>query len=255
MTQLNGAGAVGDGELIVKFMQLVPGSRSPQRADKTVGGTLSVRALRYCEAITSASSYGWYIFLPIAFKLVWDGHDIFWTCEELDEWLPLDAAQYPNFCDLFDSIAPPALRGYAPPFLTKTIRDGGIQIWTGCIAETKPGWHLLIRPVANLARSQSFQMFEGIVQTDSWFGPLFNNIRMIKTNTPILFRNDVPFLQVQPVKKEFYGDKFLGGFEVIESLSEVSPDHWKKYYETIVAPRLVSQRPGNYAVKVRRARR
>jgi hypothetical protein len=241
-------------EPIVKFLQLVPGSRPPQRADKTVGGTISVRALRYCEAITSASSYGWYVFLPVAFKLLWDGHDVFWTYDELDAWLPLEAAQYPNFCELFDKTVPAELKGYSPPFLTKTIRDGGVQVWTGCVAETKPGWHLLIRPVANLARSQAYQMFEGIVQTDDWFGPLFNNIRLIKTNTPISFRNDIPFLQIQPIKEEFCSDKFLSEFEVANSISELTNDDWQKYFETIVSPRITSSVPGSYAVKVRKNR-
>jgi hypothetical protein len=241
-------------EPVVKFLQLVPGSRPPQRADRTVGGTISVRALRYCEAITTASSYGWYVFLPLSFKLLWDGHDVFWTYDQVDGWLPLESAQYPNFCNLFDETVPTDLRGYSPPFLTKTIRDGGVQIWTGCIAETKPGWHLLIRPVANLAKSQAYQMFEGIIQTDAWFGPLFNNIRLIKTNVPISFRTDLPFLQIQPVKKEFCSDKFLGDFQVVNSISEVPNSDWQKYFDTIVSPRTAHSKPGQYAVKVRKGR-
>jgi hypothetical protein len=28
-------------------------------------------------------------------------------------------------------------------------------------------------------------MFKGIIETDNWFGPLFNNVRIIKTDIPI----------------------------------------------------------------------
>jgi len=49
----------------VEFFQLVPTSNVPRRADKSVGGVIPARALRYCEAITSASAFGWYVFLPI----------------------------------------------------------------------------------------------------------------------------------------------------------------------------------------------
>jgi hypothetical protein len=83
---------------IVEFFQLVSNARPPQRADRSVGGTIPTRALRYCEAITSASGFGWYVFLPIRFKIVWDGHDMLWTYDGVDEWLPLSgAAQYPGF--------------------------------------------------------------------------------------------------------------------------------------------------------------
>ena len=51
-----------DGPL-VEFFQLVPNARKPQKADRAVGGTIPARALRYCEAITGASGFGWYVFL------------------------------------------------------------------------------------------------------------------------------------------------------------------------------------------------
>src|SRR5215471_2447388 len=56
-------GAPLDGPL-VEFFQIVPNPRPPQRADRAVGGVIPARALRYCEAITSASAFGWYVFLP-----------------------------------------------------------------------------------------------------------------------------------------------------------------------------------------------
>jgi len=72
-----------------------------------------------------------------------------------------------------------------------------------------PGWSLLVRGVANLSKSPAYQMLEGIIETDTWFGPLFDNVRLLKTDVPIEFRSDVPFLQVQPVRKKVYADKYL----------------------------------------------
>src|SRR5262249_30094819 len=88
---------------LLEFFQLVPNERPPRRADRAVGGVIPARALRYCEAITSASAFGWYVFLPLSFKIVWDGHDMLWTYEGVDEWLPLtrDAVQYPHFSEQF----------------------------------------------------------------------------------------------------------------------------------------------------------
>jgi hypothetical protein len=239
---------------LVEFFQIVPNSNPPRRADKSVGGVIPARALRYCEAITSASAFGWYVFLPIAFKVVWDGHDMLWTYEGADEWLPLtrDAVQYPNFGEMFDRSAPPELRGFSPPFLAPSIQPGGLQVWTGCIARTAPGWSLLVRGVANLPQALSYQMLEGIIETDNWFGPLFDNIRLLKTDIPVEFRTDVPFLQVQPIRKDIYADKIMQNFAV-KGLAELSAENWEAFRRTVVAPNRDPERKrGQYAVSVRK---
>jgi hypothetical protein len=239
---------------LVEFFQLVPNQRPPRRADRAVGGVIPARALRYCEAITSASAFGWYVFLPLSFKIVWDGHDMLWAYEGVDEWLPLtrDAVQYPHFSEKFDQIAPEDVRGFSPPFLTPSIQPGGLQVWTGCIAKTAPGWSLLVRGVANLSTSASYQMFEGIIETDVWFGPLFNNVRIIKTDVPIEFRSDVPFLQVQPVRKDVYRDNFLQNFSV-KDLEQLSAEDWGAFQRTVVAPNVDPERKrGQYAVAARK---
>jgi Family of unknown function (DUF6065) len=242
-----------DGPL-VEFFQMVPNRRPPQRADRAAGGVIPARALRYCEAITSASAFGWYVFLPISFKVVWDGHDMLWTYDGVQEWLPLtrDAVQYPQFSEQFNEIAPAGVRGFSPPFLTPSIQPGGLQVWTGCIAKSAPGWSLLVRGVANLSPSASYQMFEGIIETDKWFGPLFNNVRIIKTDMPIEFRSDIPFLQVQPVHKDVYAEKFLQNF-VVKDLDQLSRENWAAFHRTVVVPNVDPERKrGQYAVSVRK---
>ena len=168
------------GAPVIEFFQLVSTPRPPRRADRSAGGSIPVRALRYCEAMTTASAFGWYVFVPITFKVVWDGDGLLWTYEGIDEWLPLtrETAQYPHFDERFDAIAPPNVRGFAPPFLTASFQPGGLQVWTGCLVRTAPGWNLLVRGAANFPKSLSYQVFEGIIETDTWFGPLFDNIKI-----------------------------------------------------------------------------
>jgi hypothetical protein len=90
-------------EPIVRFHQLSGRGRPPMRADKSAMGTLPVRAVRYCEALTSATAFGWWLFPPIDLELLWDGSDIFWRCDEAPEWMPLQtAAQLPDYMDEFD---------------------------------------------------------------------------------------------------------------------------------------------------------
>src|SRR4051812_30259996 len=100
---------------LVEFFQLVPNDYEPRRADKSVGGVIPARALRYCEAITSASGFGWYVFLPLAFQIVWYGHDMLCTHEKTDEWMPLprDGVQYPGFREEFEQFAPDDVKGFS----------------------------------------------------------------------------------------------------------------------------------------------
>ena len=56
-----------------------------------------------------------------------------------------------------------------------------------------------------------------MVETDRWFGPLFVNLRLIRTHAPIEFDANFPLLQVQPVHRSLYG-KALDQFEVVPDL-------------------------------------
>ncbi len=241
------------GEPIVTFYRLFPHCRLPCRADRSVGGTIPTRAYRYCEAIASASSYGWYVFPPINFSLVWDGSEVMWTYEGEDEWYPLRSAQLPGFANHFAANAPDDIKDFSPPFLSVFVEPGLIQIWSGLVARTAPDWGLLVRPVANLPRRQGYELFEGIVESDRWFGPLFTNARLTRTDVPIEFRTDVPLMQLQPVPRYVYSDGTLDAFETVAEVGDLSAADWDRYRETVVKPSVAPQRrPGRYAVATRK---
>jgi hypothetical protein len=240
---------------LVTFHRFVPTARLPQRADRSAAGSLPTRAFRYCEPATSASGYGYYIFPPISFSLQWDGHEVMWTWEGAGTWLPLRSAQFPDFRVHFDSIAPPEIREYAPPFLGALQEPGLIQCWTGIVARTAPGWSLLVRAPANIPRSGAFELFEGIIETDRWFGPLITNMRLTKTDVPIDFRADFPLLQVQPIPRQAYDDATLNNYELVPELRQLGPEDWDAYYDTVVRPHVQEVRPrGQYAAAARKRR-
>ncbi len=239
---------------LVRFIQFVEGGRLPRRADRCVGGTLPVRALRYCEPVSAASAFGWHIFLPRRFQLLWDGNEVFWRMAGVAEFQPLRSVHYPDFELAFDSVAPEAIRGFAPAFLSASIQPGTVQVWPGSLARTAPGWSLLVRPVANLPRPSGYELYEGIVETDHWLGPLFTNVRLTRTGVPIEFDDDVPFMQVQSIRKVDYDEAHLAGFSVAADAGGLTPEDWQCYAETVVAPNSSEdRRRGGYAGRVRKA--
>jgi hypothetical protein len=240
----------------VTFYGAVPGCRAPMRADASVLGTLPSRGFQYCEALRAASSFGWYVFPPIDFTLQWDGSQILWTYRGAKAWYPLTSAQFPDFQTVFDREAPKPLRGFAPPFLTAVPEPGIVQLWTGLFIESAENWSILVRPPANLPRSLSYDLYEGIVESDRWFGPLFTNLRLIKTDVPIHFSTETPLVQVQPLHRSTYADDVSNRFGLVRGLADFTAEAWSRYEATIVKPNLEPVRPvGAYAAEVRRRKR
>lgn len=243
---------------LVQFFKLIDSVREPKRADRSAAGYLPSRAMRYCDALTSATGFGYWIFPPMTFRLIWDGERILWSFGEDDPWMPLTesdsgAVQYPEFSDVFDNAVPADLQGYAPPFLTAMPEVGGVQIWSGLLVKTRPGWSLNVRAPVNLPPIPGLAAWEGIVETDVWFGPLFNNFRILRTNEPVVFRAGIPFMQVQPIPQIAYRDDNLNDF-TCSTAADVSNDDWNKLGELLLPNPDREARQGKYAVTVRKRR-
>lgn len=241
---------------VVTFYRMIDQAPVPDRADRSALGSLPTRAYRHCDAITTAAGFGWYIRPPCDFDLFWDGSQVLWTMAGLDGWLPLGAAQFPHFRARFDAAAPAALREYSPPFLTAIQEPGVVQVWTGLAARTAPGWSLLVRPLANLPRHPGYEPYEGVVEADHWFGPLFTNLRLTRTDQAVSFRRDDPFLQLQPIPQMAYADAVLNGAGMVGSLDDWRAEDWDAFHLDIVLPNADPERhAGRYAAEARRRRR
>lgn len=233
---------------ICQFYRLVPDAPQPRRADASADGMIPTRGYRYCAVSSLASAFGWYLFPPIDFSLVWTGNTIAWTYGGAPDWYPLRAAQYPGLRDHFSRHAPPAARPLAPTFLAASRDLAMVQIWSGFLARTAPGWGLLSRSPVNIPRSQDYEQYEGIFQTEAWFGPIFTNIRLTQKNTPIEFHRRYPLLQAQPVRHECYLEP---AFEVRE-FADLTDADWSAFSATMAPNSDPMRKLGHHAVEVRR---
>jgi hypothetical protein len=240
-----------DDSPLVRFIRVMPGGRDPIRADRSALGTLPAAAFQYCEAVTSASAFGYYVFLPRTFWVRWDGTDAHYTYEGVDEWLPVKGDLPPDHEEWFDGVAPDDIKGYCPPWVAQTLAPGVIQFWTGLFMTTREGWSSLVRPMANVPRSKQYEVYEGLVETDRWFGPLFINIRMTAIDQPVELPADRPLFQLQPLERRTYAEKQLKTMQVISS-DEMSASDWDRYRTTMVGPANTPRAPGAYAVAVRK---
>jgi len=239
-----------DRSAMARFYRLIPDIPKPRRADPSADGMISMRAYRYCEPIRTASAYGWYFFPPLNFSLLLDGNEIFWTYERADASYALGGAQFPGFRQFFEDGAPEAVKRFAPNFLAASRDPGVVQIWSGYLAWTAPEWALLSRRPANIPITKAYEHFEGIIETNSWFGPLFTNIRLTRSNSRVDFHMTQPLFQVQPVLRQCYDRP---AYEVLE-FADLEPADWQRF-EATMAPNADNMRdPGHYAVETRKQR-
>lgn len=239
---------------IITFYRMGPLPPRPMRADRSALGVLPASALQYCEAVTSASAFGWYAFAPIDFHVEWDGSEILWTSDGGASWSPLRQEHLPALPEVFDARAPEDVRGFAPPFLTAGVAPGLLQIWTGLFVRTRPGWSILVRAPVNVPHSKQFETYEGIVETDRWLMPLFANVRLSTTDRPIAFTRERPLVQIQPLRRDAYAEAHLRAFDVHDALDSFTVEDWNDYRRTVVgrAKGQTSHVVGRYAVDVRK---
>jgi hypothetical protein len=237
---------------LIKFFSLFPDAPAPRRADRSLLGSMPLRAYQHCEPLTAASAFGWYVYPPIDFMLKWDGTEIFWKAAGARRWQPATAVVLPGFADLYERSVPSQNALQTPfPFLLARREVGLIQIWPGVLVQTRPGWSTLVRGPANLPRGPAYEVLEGVIETDWWFGPLISTIRLCQTGQPILFSTNRPLFQLQPVQTEIYASKEMDNFQLAEGLASLSNDDWK-HLEKTIDPH--ETRSGAYAADVRRSR-
>ncbi|HTT80793.1 MAG TPA: hypothetical protein VMF86_14045 [Stellaceae bacterium] len=231
-----------------RFYQLIPGIPKPRRADRSADGMIPMRAYRYCEALTAASAFGWYFYPPLNFSLLLEGDEIFWTYEGADGCYPLGGAQFPGFSRFFEDRAPDAIKRLPPPFLTASRDPGVVQIWSGYLGWTAPKWALLLRKPVNIPITKPYEHFEGLIETNSWFGPLFTNIRLKRSDVRVDFHKTQPLFQAQPVLRECYDQP---SYEVLTP-DDMSAADWQRFGATLVRNNDNMRLPGHYAVDIRK---
>lgn len=226
-------------EPFISIYQCFPDAPIPRRAERSLFGTIPLRAYTFCEPLTAASGFGFWVFPPIDFELLWDGSEVLWKQATETKWKIVESVVLPGFSDHYYAHAPQDAPPHPPAFLSAR-RHGGtpaepgiVQIWTGLLARTHPDWAILFRSPANLTQSRNFEVYEGIVETDWWFGPLVSNIRLCRSGFPILFRTKAPLFQLQPIPKSAYSDELLDSACMMKGLQSLAEDQWKSYTEAL----------------------
>jgi len=202
--------------LSVDFFSLYPGSKEPTTASRDLGGSMQARAARLCAPYTEASGFGWYIYPPVDFAVRWTGDSSQWSLLDgneptawrdlaggvtdrlpfSDEVLAAGRAAGISDLDIFDKYD-------GLPFIEADPRNSHmLEIIPGLLARTSPGWRLLLRAVPNATAPLSYQLLEGIVETDWYRAYLPIMLQLRVPGEVVRFHARRPIMVAQPVPAE-----------------------------------------------------
>lgn len=195
------------------------GILKPQLASESVGGNMPHKAVQYCRPSQKASGFGYRVYLPRSFWITWNGHRDYTVQFDVGKHIVLDTElHYPNAAALWDEFFmdrhQPELCGQCPHGIAITEQAGMLQIETMWFARTRPGYGLQVRGTPNFRSTSDYDTLEGIIETDWWKGPLFNNFQFATTGKPVFFDHRIPILHVVPLPKEVYDRDRLKQFSV-----------------------------------------
>lgn len=248
-----------------EFFSIYDGAPLPTPASVDLMGALPIRAAQFCVPIKAASGLGFYLYPPVDFAVRWDGQrtDVTWLDArgQATEWLPLDggvdvhlpgsgevrAAVPANRAADLDSVMDPE----GTPFINADPRAAHqMEITTGLVARTQPGWGILVRGLANWGPHRDHQVLDGFVETDWYraFLPLI--IRLTTPGAEVRFFRRLPMAQLHLVPLAALQPELAetgnGG------IAEWPEDVWREFVAAR-SPRHLHETRGTYASASRRA--
>lgn len=216
------------------FFKFYEDAPSIVKADPSALGTMPASPFKYCEAMRTASSFGWYVFPPKEMHLYYDGVECYY--HEDDRWNRVKSeALDEETSEKWNRIAPQDCQELEPPFLSELAVPGVVQIWSGYFLCSPEDWSTLIRTPSNYEIFSSMSVYEGLVETDRFNPlPLFVNLRLKKTDVEIHLSPNRPLFQIQPIHRSCYGDVLQTArtFEVSDESAE-EPFPWEKLSTTV----------------------
>lgn len=251
----------------VEFYNLFSRGCRLSSASRDVGGTLPVAAVQFCPPVQVASAHGYYLYPPQTFALHWDGSRscVSWRLDsdfKPVDWLPLDGGQgarIPPQGDAQGDAVPATPRQreelhdlldvrHGPPFVSASPRlQDSIEITTGLVARTPPGYGLLVRSPVNIVSARGAFVYDGFLETDWYRSYIPVVLRLISTD-PVIFHERMPMahLQVVPYPSEPTRPRVARGMDSWPT------DVWEEFLDQRRQRNEGGRRPGSYARAARK---
>lgn len=216
----------------LKVWRLHPQACRLEKADKNCLGLANQAAVKWCGPYVNANQAGFWVYSPIDLVFAHDGGRFYvanmeeYTCEDYDIVKslvrPEDQSNFEKW--IFPSVG-----------RTKTtfsfIENNVIQIWTGLIFKTPPGWCLQIRSPVNFPYA-GYNVVEAVLETDWMQYDIWINLSVTTTNKTITINKESPIAQLIPTRREAFKGEWAIQEEPINRDSDEANEvfkYWLSY--------------------------
>lgn len=222
----------------MKIFRLHPDGIRLERADPKLRGEAEKGAVKYCGPFMHANYAGWYVYPSIELDVMYLG-DGKWDYNIIKPWEDLEKLI------ITANLSPDdPFKGEGRQKLSFGLSEPQtLQIWSGIIVQTPPGWCIHVRNPINLeaAYARPYHIQEGIIESDWLKYDLWLNIKFHRAGERVQIRQNMwpPIAQIVPTRREAY-DPNLSFEDTI--IDKTNPDgsivweEWQKYnYQKWVA--------------------
>lgn len=187
--------------LFLKTYRLHPEGVRLEKAHMNLKGNAHKIAMKYCGPFNHANGAGWWVYPPFDLDVTYLGNGK-WDYHILKE-----------YDDLEKEVLGEAVRPEDPYQTIERSRyafglsePDTLQIWTGCIFKTPPGWCLQVRSPINLGMDRPFHIQEGIIETDWMPYDIWLNVKFHRVGEKAEIRRQMwpPLALFLPVRRESY---------------------------------------------------
>lgn len=209
-------------DFALKVWRMHPDACRLESAEKTLHGTAHRGAVRFCGPFTNANKGGWWVFPPVDVDITWHGgadfeHELLTPFENVDRdlvWFLTDEEDREHAAHWLG-------REGRTKFTWGLVEEGVVQLWTGCIFETPPGWGLHVRSPVNMP-PRAFHVMEAVLETDWLQYDIWLNLAFDRVGEKAEIRREgwPPIAQLVPVRRESYDARWSMSDEMINRNSE-----------------------------------
>jgi hypothetical protein len=203
----------------LKVWRLHPQGVRITSAERTLQGTANRDAARWCGPFTHANKAGWWVHSPVDIDITWHGGSDF-EYELHTPYSPADGHLIHFLVDEERGACPHQWlsdpNGGRTKFTWGEVEHGVVQIWTGCMFETPPGWGLHLRSPINMG-DRSIHVMEAMLETDWLQYDIWLNIAFNRVGEKVELRRDSgpPLAQFVPVRRESYDTRWAVEEELV----------------------------------------
>jgi hypothetical protein len=192
-------------ELYLKVWKLHSQACRIEPAEKTLHGTANEGANKWCGPYNYANSLGWWLYPPAEVEIIWLGGHKF-NHRQVTEYTDEDYHTIRKLIRPSDKVDPNkwCMPGGRTKYNWGAVDAGVVQLWTGCIFQTPPGWCLQIRSPVNTG-PKPYYVMEGVLETDWMQYDIWINLVFTQQDEWVTLKDEWPPLaQLIPVRREAY---------------------------------------------------